>query len=111
MSYTPPPPPPPAGSVPAGSNNKATLSLVLGILSIPLGFCCSIFGLVGIAAILLGNSARKEIAQSGGAQTGDGLARAGVITGYVGVALGVVFLIVTIVLIANGNYHFGTVGT
>ncbi len=67
MSYdNPPPPPPPQYGAPMpgapGANHpRATLILVLGILSIP---CCGLF--TGIPAIILGNTAKKEIAASGG---------------------------------------------
>ncbi len=127
MSYTPPPPPPEQGGWggqqpndpgypapgpgapgygPPKNNTKALLSLIIGIVSLPFGFCCSIFGLVGIAAIVLGNMAKKEIAASGGAQTGAGMAKAGFILGIVGTVLAVVMAIVSIVIVANGDGSF-----
>ena len=97
MSYTPPPPPPPGpggyGYAPQQTNQKALWSLILGILG--LVFCGL---LAGIPALILGSSARKEIAASGGAQSGDGMARAGVILGWIAVALSVL----GIVLIMGG---------
>jgi hypothetical protein len=128
MSYTPPPPPPEegdrgqqqpppgygvpgygppgAGYGPAKTNTKAMISLILGIVSLPFGLCCSIFGLVGIAAIILGNSAKKEIAASGGAETGEGMAKAGLILGIIGTVLAVIMTVVSIVLVASGNNTF-----
>jgi hypothetical protein len=120
MSYTPPPPPPQGpgdpGGVPPGygapaygapqSSTKAVLSLVIGIVSLPLGFCCAFFGLVGIAAIVLSRSAQGEIAASGGALTGDGMARAGFILGIIGCVLGVILTIVNIALVASGGGVF-----
>jgi hypothetical protein len=118
MSYTPPPPPPqgpegpgvPGYGAPAygapQSSTKAVLSLVIGIVSLPLGFCCAFFGLVGIAAIVLSRSAQGEIAASGGALTGDGMARSGFVLGIIGCVLGVVLTIVNIALLARGGGAF-----
>ena len=73
MSYTPPPPPPPGpgGYAMPQTNQKALWSMILGILSL---VCCGL--LAGIPALILGNSAQKEIAASGGAQSGEGMAKA-----------------------------------
>lgn len=109
---TPPPPggggnypPPPGGGYPPPSggyggdygggyaqpvtNQKALWAMILGILSIA---CCGI--LAGIPALILGNSAKKEIAASGGAQKGDGMAKAGVILGIVSIVITVLYIIV-----------------
>lgn len=93
MSYTPPPPPPPPGQGGYGypapqQNQKALWAMILGILSI---VCCGIFA--GIPALILGNSAKNEIAASGGMQTGDGMAKAGVILGWISIALSIIGLI------------------
>jgi len=103
MSYTPPPPPPPGagGYATPQTNQKALWSMILGILGI---VCCGIFA--GIPALILGNSAKKEIAASGGAQTGDGMAKAGVILGWISIAfsiLGIIFVIATGALSNAGN--------
>jgi hypothetical protein len=58
---------------------------------------------VGIVAVVLGNSARKEIAASGGRLTGDGMAKAGVILGYVGISLGLVMTVLNIALLVAGG--------
>ncbi len=72
-------------------NDKALWSLVLGILSIVA------FGLIaGIPAIILGGSAKREIRAAGGMQGGAGLATAGVILGWISVAM--IALIVLFVL-------------
>ncbi|HLN76492.1 MAG TPA: DUF4190 domain-containing protein [Nocardioidaceae bacterium] len=94
MSYTPPPPPPPPGmgGYPPQSNQKALWSMILGILSI---VTCGIFA--GIPAIILGGSARKEIAGSGGMQSGEGMAKAGVILGWISVAITVLVIIFVVI--------------
>jgi len=96
MSYAGPPPPPDAGGGYGGyggyaqpkTNQKAVWSLVLGILGL---VCCGLF--TGIPALILGNSAKKEIAASGGSQTGAGMAQAGFVLGIIAVVLGVLGLI------------------
>ncbi len=52
------------------------------------GLCCC--GLIGIVAIVLSLQAKKEIEQSGGQQTGAGLAQAGLILGIIALVLTVV---------------------
>ena len=92
MSYTPPPPPPEPGGygyAAPQTNQKALWSMILGILSI---VACGL--LAGIPALILGSSAKKEIAAAGGAQSGEGMATAGVILGWISVAISVVVLLV-----------------
>lgn len=109
--YTPPPTPPPAqpayggqpaygAPAPAGPQTagKATTSLVLGIVSL---FLCGL--LSGIPAIFLGISARKDIRQSNGRLTGDGLAMGGVVTGIIGTLLSIVGIVFFIIAIAAGG--------
>ena len=73
------------------TNQKAAWALGVGVTSIVLGCCLALFGLGGIASIILGVQARREIAASGGTQSGEGLAIAGIVTGIVAVLLGVAF--------------------
>lgn len=80
------------------SNKKATWSLVLGILGI---VCCGFF--TAIPAIVVGHQAKQEIAATG--QTGEGSATAGVILGWIGVALTIVWIIAWIVIFAAGDAH------
>jgi hypothetical protein len=67
----------------------AIWSLVLGIFSL---VCCASF-ITGIPAIVCGHKARSRIRSSGGTLTGRGLALAGLITGYLGTALGAIALL------------------
>ena len=103
MSYYPPPPGPP--QVPPGppqgpwatsppNSGKAVAALVLGILGI---VSCQV---LGIAAIVLGQQASDEIAASGGRLGGEGFAKAGVIMGWVAVALLVLTVLGFIVFFA-----------
>ena len=108
-SYPPPsgsyPPPPPGGAPAPGGyggmpqqNKKALWSMILGILGL---LCC---GLAGIPALILGNQAKQEIASSGGTQTGDGMAKAGVILGIIALVLMVIGAVGYGILIATGNW-------
>ena len=79
---------------------NATASLVLGILSIP---TCCFYGIglvLGIIAIVLGKKAKKLHAEDPDAYTGIGNAKAGVITGTIGVILTSLYIIMIIVVIA-----------
>ena len=106
----PPPPPPPGAPAPGGygaapeQNKKALWSMIVGIASLVLGIFCGFLVVGSIVAIVLGFIARGEIANSGGRQTGSGQALAGIITGFVLIAL----VILGIILIATGaiDYSF-----
>jgi len=71
-----------------GTNGKAVASLVLGILCL--------YGIGSILALIFGFMARREIDASGGAQTGRGMATAGIVLGFIGIAI-MVLLIAVIV--------------
>jgi hypothetical protein len=69
------------------TSGLAIWSLVLGILSL---ICFSIF--TGIPGVICGHMAYARIKRSAGALTGQGLAIAGLITGYLGIAWAVVMI-------------------
>ena len=111
----PPPPPPPPAPVPAygappayagapmgyaaPQNGQGTTALVTGILGL---LCC---GLLSIVAIVTGRKG-MQLADSGQA-TNRGSAQAGMILGWIGVALWVIgllfYVVVFIVAAANGG--------
>lgn len=101
-----PPPPPrqPAGQQPA--NGLGIASLVLGIASIPLCLCWGIGTFAGIAAIILGFLGRQRADQ--GQATNRGTAVAGIITGIVGAALGV---LAWILLAIGASIDWGDINT
>jgi hypothetical protein len=93
-------PPPGSGYQPAGAygipgetSGKATASLVLGIIGL---FVCPI--VCSIAALLLGYQAKSEIAASQGRLGGEGNATAGIILGWVGLALYTLAIIVWVII-------------
>ncbi len=64
------------------NNQKALISMILGIVSY-IGFSI----LTGIPAVILGHMALKEINASAGTQGGKGMAIAGLVLGYLSIAL------------------------
>ena len=80
------------------TNAMAITSMVLGLLGI---FLLGPFG--SIPAIICGHMARRQIRDSNGQQQGDGMALAGLITGYIITALyaAVVLLYIIVIMMAS----------
>ncbi len=91
----------PQQGLPQVTNQKAILSLVLGVsaLLVPIPY------VLGIIAIVLGNQARPEI-RNDASQTGDGLALAGLILGWIDIALSTFMVLVWLMIFGM----FGTLG-
>jgi hypothetical protein len=87
------------------TSGKSTAALVLGILGLVL-FCPFIFS---ILALVLGYQARREIDASGGRLGGRGNATVGIVLGWIGTALLVVFVILVVIGIAVGGDSGSTV--
>jgi hypothetical protein len=101
--YEPPPPPPPPAAayapppayapqpyyaqvvVQAKTNGLAIASLVLGI--------CWVYWVGSILAVIFGHVALAQIARSNGTQNGRGMAIAGLVLGWIGVAVLLIVLI------------------
>jgi hypothetical protein len=82
------------------TNGLAIASLVLGIISVPLVFLQGCGVIFGIAALITGLIARGQIKASAGAQTGSGMALAGIILGViVGVLVGCAVVTIAILLL------------
>jgi hypothetical protein len=80
--------PPPIGVVPQPKTSTLAIwSLVLGILSLA---CFTIF--TAIPGVICGHKALSKIKKSGGELTGQGLAIAGLVTGYLGIAWAILFI-------------------
>jgi hypothetical protein len=86
-----PPPPGYYAGPQAGrrTNQLAIAALICGVAQVVFGF------LTGIPAIVLGHIARRQIRETG--EDGAGMALAGLILGYVGIALSVIFVVTIIV--------------
>ncbi len=91
--YAYPPRPPnaayPGGVYPTSTDGKATISLILGIMSI---VCCTGI-LTGIPAIILGALSRRDIAKSQGALGGEGMAIGGIVTGGIAVVGSILYFL------------------
>ncbi len=71
---------------PPVTNGYAIASLVLGIVWL--------WWLGSVLALVFGHTARNQIIASGGRQTGEGLAIAGIVLGWIGVATFVWFALI-----------------
>lgn len=88
---------PPRSYLPLETNSLAVISLISGILS---WFFLPIIG--SVVAIITGHMAKSEIRKHPGIYSGDGLATAGLILGYIQVALGLLTLCLIALFIVGG---------
>lgn len=87
-----------SSSQPQGQTSTlAIVSLVTGIVS---WFALPIIG--AIIAVITGHMAKREIRESMGNLTGDGMATVGLVLGYLQLGLSVIGLCVVVVLLALG---------
>lgn len=98
-------PQPGYGYPPAPSNGKATASLIVGITTLVLSWCCGV-GILGAVAIVLGVRARGEVQASQGRQTGEGMAVAGIVTGVLAMLIGLASVAVIILALVSGGYRY-----
>jgi hypothetical protein len=89
-----------APAAPAPPSSKAITALVLGIASLVV---CCLGPLLGVPAIIVGLSARKEVRTSEGRTGGDGLALGGIIAGALGSLLGIAVWALLVGLLAFGS--------
>lgn len=85
---------PQVAPAPPQTEDKAVISLVLGVLSL---VSLSIFA--GIPAIILGKMSRANIRASSGRLTGEGMATAGMVMGWVSVGLAGVFVLIILAMV------------
>jgi hypothetical protein len=79
------------------TSNLAIISLIAGIVSwVLLPFIASLI------AVITGHMAKKEIKNSNGMRSGNGMATAGLILGYVNLGLGLCVCLVVGVMLALG---------
>lgn len=71
----------------AVSSSAATVSLVCGILAVVGIFAAGLGFIPGLVAVICGHVALRNIRKSGGLLGGRGTARAGLITGYIGLVI------------------------
>ena len=99
-AYPPQTPPPPAPGAyayaqppasPAKANGLALASMILGILGVTIGLCLIAFPVMPILAVVFGHIGLSQIRKTGA--PGRGFAITGLVTGYIGIALAVLWLI------------------
>lgn len=78
---------------PPKTNPMAICSLVLSLFWLG--------GLGSLGAVVLGHMAKREITRSQGRQTGANLATAGLVIGYIGLAIIALYLLIYVVALAN----------
>jgi hypothetical protein len=84
----------------ANTNSMANLSMVLGIISLPLSCCLFGFGsLIGIAAVILGVIGVREVKQSGGDPAESRKAALGIALGGVSLVIGIVSVLLLVLSI------------
>lgn len=87
----------------AKNNGMAIASLVLGIAGIPFICCCYSGTIMGILAVVFGFISRNKIRASGGTEKGDGMALAGIITGFVAVGLSILLIVLSLTNVLSSN--------
>ena len=88
--------------MPNKTNTLSIVSLVTGIIGIPLAFCYGAGLPLSIAAVITGYIGRNQIKESGGTQGGNGMATAGLILGAIPLVFGVCAFCVLVVLTLMG---------
>lgn len=83
------------GGQPFPKNDLGVWALVLGIVSIVM---CGFFA--GIPAIIVGNKSRQAVRN--GEADNDGMALAGIITGWIGTAISILVIVFYVIIIAIG---------
>jgi len=97
------------------TNGLAIGSMVVSIVGATLLFCYGAGGIIGIVGAILGHVARRQIKAN--KESGEGMALAGIIIGWIVTGLGVIvlgFIVVFFVMLANDpnfnstTYDYGT---
>ena len=100
MSAPPNPPYPPYSGYPPyaprpKANGLALASMILGIVGITISLCLLFFPVMPILAVVFGHVGLTQIRKTGA--PGRGYAIAGLATGYVGIALAILWLVGAII--------------
>ncbi|MFZ4515938.1 MAG: DUF4190 domain-containing protein [Acidimicrobiia bacterium] len=103
--YAPPPGPPQNGgpyTPSAPLNGLALASMILGIVSIPALCFAGLGGFVGVAGVVLGIIALRQINRAATPAGGKGIAIAGIACGATGGALGLLYAGAIVILSSTG---------
>ena len=97
----------PGVGVMPSQNGLALTSMILAICGVVLTMLCGIGFILAIPAVILGHISRKQIRESAGLQSGEGMALTGLIIGYITLALMLVMgVLVAVAVIAEGSFSF-----
>src|SRR5262249_16151894 len=80
------------------TDGKALASMIFGIV----GMLC-FWGVLGIPAVILGHLGKSSISKSMGRLKGEGMATAGLVLGYLNIALGILVVIALVVPAVKGT--------
>lgn len=84
---------------------SANTAMVLGIISLAVGLLlCTPVGLLGIAAVITGNSAKREIRESRNYLNGQGKVTTALITGWIAIVVGAIGVLLLIVLLTDSDF-------
>ena len=92
-----------AEGMPQGTPGLAVASLVCGILGIISSFCYGLGLFPSIAAVVCGHMQMKRYKEEGGFESGKGLTIAGLVTGYLGILGGIVWLALVVVAVVYSS--------
>ena len=84
-------------------NGMALTSMILAICSVVFTFACFVGFILAIPAVILGHIARKQIREGAHMQTGDGMALAGLIIGYIVIGLFAVMCVFIGIAMVTGS--------
>ncbi len=88
-------PPPMVMVITPPTDQMALISMISGIVSLVSLLACPGVGFfIGLPAVICGHMSKKKIAQSQGQLSGDGMALTGLITGYLGIAISALIVLV-----------------
>jgi hypothetical protein len=92
-----PPPGYPMYAPPPKTNGMAVASMVVSIVGITMLACYGAGGVLGIVGAILGHVSRRQIRER--QESGDGMALAGIITGWIATGLGLIVLALIVIFV------------
>jgi hypothetical protein len=98
QGYPPPQYPPPQYPPSPPNNGLAVAALILGVAGVTI-----LFGLGSIGALICGYMGKSQIDESNGAQGGRGMAVAGIVLGYLGIAIGILFVLLFALIFSQAD--------
>ncbi|RIK08760.1 MAG: hypothetical protein DCC49_08365 [Acidobacteria bacterium] len=84
---------------------SANTAMVLGIISLAVGLLlCTPVGLLGIAAVVTGNRAKREIRESRNYLDGQGKVTTALVTGWIAIVIGALGVLLVIAVVSNPEF-------